>query len=91
MSERKRFKQWADSYLNNTADDIFRVLPAMWAAWQARAGVAEQRSRELEAWIPQAYKEGYQDAQNDESEGFEGDWEVSMAKMVLDEKLEPPR
>ena len=51
----------------------------------------EQRIRELESWIPQAYKEGYQDAQNellDESEGFESDWEVSMAKMVFDEKLE---
>ena len=51
----------------------------------------DERIRELEAWIFQAYKEGYQDAQNDESEGFEGDWEVSMTKMVYDEQREPPR
>ena len=52
---------------------------------------AKQRIRELEACIPQSYKEGYLDAQNDESEGFADDWEVSMAKMVFDEKLEQPR
>ena len=51
----------------------------------------QKRIRELEAWIKQAYKEGYLDAQNDESEGFDNDWEVSMTKMVYDEQREPPR
>ena len=58
---------------------------------ECRIEKQEQRIRELESWIHQAYKEGYQDAQNDESEGFEGDWEVSMAKAVFDEKLEQAR
>ena len=58
---------------------------------ECRIEKQQQRIRKLEAWIFQAYKEGYQDAQNDESEGFEGDWEVSMTKMVYDEQREPPR
>lgn len=80
-----------DRALETAAKKIRRELEELFDIHKAECKEKEQCIREIGAWILQAYKEGYQDAHPNESKGFDDDWESSMAKMVFDEKLEPPR